>query len=159
MRAYVVDASVAVKWFFREVHRDAALRVLSNEPPLRAPDFLLLETDNVFCTRVRQGDITREQGERMRAAMRSYAIRYVGQASLLDRAYRIATSTGRSAYDCLYVALAVDLGGQVVTADRRLYNGLAATAYADHVAWVEDVGGAETQPKRRDAKGKRRRSR
>jgi hypothetical protein len=33
-------------------------------------------------------------------------------------------------YDCLYLALAVHLGGRMVTADERLVNSLAGTPWA-----------------------------
>jgi len=45
---------------------------------------------------------------------------------LLDRAFDIATAFERTVYDCLYVALAVQSHAQLVTADERLANSLAA---------------------------------
>jgi predicted nucleic acid-binding protein len=42
-------------------------------------------------------------------------------------------------YDSLYVALAMLLGAPMVTADRRLYDALAAGPFAKYVAWVEDL--------------------
>ncbi len=42
-------------------------------------------------------------------------------------------------YDCLYVALAQALGGRMVTADRRFFDRISGTPYADLVLWVEDV--------------------
>lgn len=51
----------------------------------------------------------------------------------------LACETRRTVYDCLYLALAVELGGRMVTADRRLVNALANTPYAPCLRWVEDL--------------------
>ena len=45
MSLYVVDASVAAKWYFSEEHTQAARRVLQQEHELHAPELFLLETD------------------------------------------------------------------------------------------------------------------
>jgi predicted nucleic acid-binding protein len=42
-------------------------------------------------------------------------------------------------YDCLYLALAVQLGGPMVTADDRLVNALAGTLWAGHIIKLQDV--------------------
>ena len=60
-------------------------------------------------------------------------------ASLIHGALEIATLTDRAVYDAMYVALAVALGGPLVTADRRLANALEGTAFGRHVVWVEDL--------------------
>lgn len=39
----------------------------------------------------------------------------------------------RTVYDCLYLALAVREGCQMVTADERLYNRLQGTPLAPHI--------------------------
>ena len=61
------------------------------------------------------------------------------EAPLLISAFDLAEHTRRTVYDCLYLALAVQLGGRMVTADQRLYNGLAGTPFAPYVCWVGDV--------------------
>ena len=39
----------------------------------------------------------------------------------------------------LYLALAIHLDGQMVTEDRRLYDGLTNGPLAKHILWVEDI--------------------
>ncbi len=139
MSTYVVDASVGAKWFLRENHREASLRVLGGGDQLHAPDFFLLEMDNVLRKHVRGGSISVSDGDDIRATLRTSDIRYYPFDSLRDRAYEIATLTGGSAYDCLYVSLAVVLGERMVTADRRFYDRIVKSPFAAHVLWVEDV--------------------
>ena len=59
---WVVDASVAVKWFVDEAHSATARAVLASGQPLIAPDLIVPETCNTAWKKVRRGDISREQG-------------------------------------------------------------------------------------------------
>ena len=44
--------------------------------------------------------------------------------------------TGRTVYDCLYVALAVEIKAVMISGDRRLVNSLANGPLKDHVVWL-----------------------
>lgn len=140
MSIYIVDASVAAKWFLDELHTESARRLLYMPAQLHAPDFFLLEMDNLFCKRIRRGDFSEEDGNNSRLILRSHHIYIHPFGDFLDEAYSIANQTGRSLYDCLYVALAVHLDGKMVTADRKLYDGLAEGPFVRYVAWIKDIG-------------------
>src|SRR5436305_5050605 len=60
--------------------------------------------------------------------------------SLVAAALEIAVQAGRTAYDSLYLALAVAEGCPLVTADERLFNSLQGSLLAPHVRWVADAG-------------------
>jgi len=135
----VVDASVAAKWFFNEVHSPAAADVLRVANRLYAPDFLLLEMDSVFCKRVRHGDITAHQAAEARALLSNLPIEYHPFLSLSTRAYEIAVEYRCSVYDGLYVALAENLDAKVVTADRRFLESLAGGELSRRFIWVADL--------------------
>lgn len=134
----MVDASVAAKWFTDEPDRDAALEILDEAHTLHAPDFFLVEMDNLFGKWVRRRLVTHAEGDDLRRALRRFPLRYHDFGPLLDPAWEIAVGTGRSLYDCLYVALAAVLDGSVVTADRRLYEGLRNGPLGRNVVWVGD---------------------
>lgn len=51
----------------------------------------------------------------------------VADAELLADALTIALAAKRTVYDSLYVALAILYGAEMITADERLANSLAAT--------------------------------
>ena len=57
---------------------------------------------------------------------------------LLEDAFRLGVRYRRPVYDSLYLVLAASLGGRVVTADRRLYNGVHGGPLDHLVLWVED---------------------
>jgi len=139
MSACVVDASIAAKWFLHEEHSHVARAVLSGGYELHAPDFFLLEMDSILCKWIRRGLITVAESRIARTAIRQAPIRIHPFAGLQESAYAIATDSGCTIYDCLYVALAVLLDGRMVTADRRLYDGLAQGPLRTRVLWVGDI--------------------
>ncbi|MBM4031341.1 MAG: type II toxin-antitoxin system VapC family toxin [Planctomycetes bacterium] len=139
MSLYVVDSSVALKWYFNEEHTEAARRVLRPEHERLAPELLLLEFDAALCKRVRRGLLTEADADDIRAALRRSRLLLYPQSLLLNAAYEIAKEVRRSPYDCLYLALADLLGERMVTADRRFYEAILATPFRECVVWVEDV--------------------
>jgi predicted nucleic acid-binding protein len=58
---------------------------------------------------------------------------------LVAAAFDLADRVGRTVYDCVYLALAVRLGGQMVTADERLANSLIATPWATSAIRLQDI--------------------
>lgn len=48
MKKFVVDASVAIKWFVPEIHSDAAARLLDPEIYISAPDLIAPEFGNTI---------------------------------------------------------------------------------------------------------------
>lgn len=140
MSVFVVDASVAAKWFTEEDLAEEALSILDERHQLHAPDFFLLEMDNVICKWIRHGIINDSEGDDTRKAIRRVPIHVHSYLNFQDSAYHIAVQTHQSVYDCLYVALAVFVGGQMVTVDRRLFKGFASGPLGKHLAWIEDVG-------------------
>jgi predicted nucleic acid-binding protein len=131
--AYVLDASVAAKWFLppaRETLAAEALRLLDGYAggSLRflVPDLFWPEFGNILWKAVRGGRISRESAEEAIAALGQRKIPTVSSASLLNNAFTIAAAFNRTVYDGTYVALAVASNALLVTADERLANALAA---------------------------------
>jgi predicted nucleic acid-binding protein len=139
MSAYVVDASVAAKWFLQEDYSDSAVLLLDKQNQLHSPDFLMLEIDSLVLKRIRRGDILLKDGRDIRKAIRSFPLFYHSYLSLLDPAWEIAKKSGCSVYDCLYVALGILLNCTVVTADRTLFEKLKRRDFADSIMWVEEL--------------------
>lgn len=139
MTVYVVNASVAAKWFLNEPLSDDAERVVEGANWLYAPDFLLLELDSIFNKRFRRGDMSRDEANAARALLRGLPIHYYPTGLLRNHAFELACDTRTSPYDCLYLALALRLDGRVVTADQRFYDTVGGGSAESHVTWVEDV--------------------
>jgi predicted nucleic acid-binding protein len=123
---YVVDASIVIKWFVPEIHSDAARRLLSALHEYFSPDLLFPEVGNVIWKKVRRGELTAEQGERLAADISTVAVETVPARGLLVDAHALALTTGLTVYDSMYLALAVRLKTEVITADDRLGRAMAA---------------------------------
>ncbi|MGH9317662.1 MAG: type II toxin-antitoxin system VapC family toxin [Thermoanaerobaculia bacterium] len=115
---FVVDASVALKWFVPEPGRDHALRLFDHA--LSSPDLLLPEFANALWKKERRGEITRERGRAILSEIRKFAIDIRPSRALIDLAFVLATQTGATVYDSVYLSLAAAEGSVLVTADRRL---------------------------------------
>ena len=130
----VVDASVVIKWYVPEVDHAPARAILASSRPLLAPDLVLAEVGNILWKKVRRGELSRDDADAIaERLLTETGVSIVSATVLLLRALSIATAYGLTTYDSLYVALAVQDGITVVTADERLVNTLAATPLAQHV--------------------------
>ncbi|MFZ0930313.1 MAG: type II toxin-antitoxin system VapC family toxin [Syntrophobacteraceae bacterium] len=140
MSIYVVDASVAVKWFFDEPLSDESTRLLDASYVLHAPDLFLIEIDSVLCKKIRRGEISEGEAQEIRSAVDIFPLQKHPFRLLLDSAFELAVQTQSSPYDCLYLILAISLGAQMVTADRRFYDSISRSQLAiGSLCWVEDL--------------------
>ena len=139
MSSYVVDASVAAKWFLQEPHSEAALRLLADPHKLRAPDLLWLELSSVVCRRIGRKQLPHDEGFLVLSTFRRLPVQLFAATELLGAAADMACDTATSLYDCVYLALAMRLGVPMVTADRRFWRGVSRTALAPHILWVEEI--------------------
>ncbi|MBI2312897.1 MAG: type II toxin-antitoxin system VapC family toxin [Betaproteobacteria bacterium] len=117
---WVVDASVAVKWFVEEVRSAGARAVLASGEPVIAPDLIVPETCNTAWKKVGRGDISREQAEAIVRILPLSFDRLAPTASLSSRALELALRFDHPAYDCFYLALAESENSVLVTDDLRV---------------------------------------
>jgi predicted nucleic acid-binding protein len=135
----VVDASVAVKWYLEEDHADTARGLLDGTYELIVPDLFFAEIGNVLWKRWRRGELDDDVITETLAALDRVPCETRSARPLLSRAMALAMSLQRTVYDSLYLALAIDTGARLVTADRRFHATVAAGPFAGHILWVEDL--------------------
>lgn len=133
MTALVLDASVAVKWAIpsaKETLTAESVQLLKRyqegDINFIVPDVFWAEVGNVLWKGVRQRRWPQAIAERAAADMRRRNFFTVSSLDLLAEALEIAFVHDRSVYDCLYVALAIQFKIEMITADERLANALAA---------------------------------
>lgn len=136
---YVVDSSVAVKWYLREIHYESAIRLLNPTYALHVPELFRLEVSNVVCKKLRRQEVKKIDADFVLSHVETIFFQWHPDKPLIATAIDIANQTARSLYDCLYLSLAVKIQGQMVTADRKFYDALQPTAFIDKVVWIEDV--------------------
>jgi len=129
----VVDASVAAKRFLPENGEalgDQAVALLDQydrrEIQFVVPDLFYVEIASAIWNAVRVGRVSRAFGDQALELLTEREFPTVPSLKLLDGAFQIAADYGRTVYDSLYVALAVQTKSQLITADERLANSLAA---------------------------------
>jgi predicted nucleic acid-binding protein len=132
----VVDASVVAAAFFPERHADACRSLLASGRELHAPDLVYAETANVIWKRRRRGEIEEQEAAGLLTDILRLPLRTTASEPLFETALALALRTGRTVYDCLYLALALREGAIMVTCDRRLANALSGGPLDSHVAWI-----------------------
>ena len=126
--AFVIDASVAVKWHLRDEEnvREASVlldRFARGDVALAAPRSFRYEVSAAFtrAVRSRAPRLTQEQGRLAITSVLSLAIMTLDADSLILDSYELSNRYGCTLYDALYLATAQSLSLPFVTADRPLY--------------------------------------
>lgn len=137
MSRWVVDASVAIKWYLPEVHSENALRLLDDERELLVPDLVWSEVGNILWKKWQKAQLTVEQPSAILQDFGHLGLVIHSSQKLAPTAWSLATRLKRTFYDSLYLALAETQACPLVTADRRLFNAVSPSGF--NLVWIEDV--------------------
>ncbi|GAC1475290.1 MAG: type II toxin-antitoxin system VapC family toxin [Isosphaeraceae bacterium] len=125
---YVLDSSVAVKWFLAEQDSDKAISVRDDFArgvhELLSPDVFPAEAAHAITRAERQLRITQAERKSHFRDMLSTLPALYAHLPLLPRAYELSSQARIGVYDCLYVALAERERCEVLTADDRMKRSL-----------------------------------
>ena len=128
----VVDSSVVVKWFLPEPSRPEAMRLLRSyrERNMRliAPALMMSEVCSVFCKRCRRRELSASAVNEAYRLLKINAPVLTPDIESMDEAVRLALTSGQAVYDCLYLALALRRGCDMITADAK-FHGVMAPAF------------------------------
>ncbi len=128
MSRLVVDASVAIKWFVDEPDTALANTVYLNHA-LVAPDLLGAECANILWKKHRRGDLAPNAFEQALLELETAAIELRGMRELIALAGALARRLDHPAYDCFYLALAMEEQAPFATADASLIRKLRAANF------------------------------
>ena len=113
----VVDTSVTAKYFFDE-EGSKIVKELFRVETLAAPDLMLYEFASVL---LKQRELSEEELNRFLDLFYQLSVElFVLPQKGFRRALAMARRFGLSAYDASFIALAESLGGDFVTADKKL---------------------------------------
>jgi len=126
-QVFIIDASVAVKWYVSEELRDKALRLredfLSEIVDLEAPSLILYEVGNAI--RYHPGATAHECVSAVRELRNlGIAIRDLDDAAV-GAAAKLAFEEKLTFYDAAYLSLAKTMEATLITADKELYDRLS----------------------------------
>lgn len=120
----VVDASVALKWYFDEPGSAAAEALLEEHAggrrDLMAPDLVVAELANGIWKKVRRGECSPEIAASILDLWEDDVPELLPSAGLAERALELALALGHPVYDCLYLAAAIAHEASFATSDRAL---------------------------------------
>lgn len=114
----VVDASIVGGLIAPHRVEDPLFDIVLDRS-LHAPEFLHVEAANVVWKSARFGGETWAIAAGRLAQIESLPIRLHADRPLARQAFELARTLAHPVYDCLYLALALDLDAQVLTRDRR----------------------------------------
>ena len=127
----VLDASVIVKWFTQEEGKEKAVRIrndfINNKIEIAVPDLIIYELSNAlrFNPKFNQEDV--------KDAIESISTLdidiIVPLQNTIDKSITLSFEHNITIYDAFYVALASELGFDLVTADEKLYNKLKSLGF------------------------------
>jgi predicted nucleic acid-binding protein len=126
----ILDGSAAVDWLLQTpAGQRIGDRIYSRKESLHAPHLLDLEVTHVLRRLVRQGVVAPTRADEAVGDLLELRILRYPHFLYLARIWQLRHNF--SAYDAAYIALAEQLGGALVTRDRRL------ASAAGHAATVE----------------------
>lgn len=130
---------MAVKWFVEEVQAEAARRLLADVYALYAPGLWWPECGNILWKKVQRGELTAQEARLIRQGLEQQPVDITPSILIIAPAFEIALDTGLTVYDSCYLALAMLIESQLVTADQRLFNALRETDYVPYLMWVAEL--------------------
>ena len=115
----VIDANVIAYLFIKGKYTDNAKNLLKDDPEWVAPQLWRSEFRNVLTTYVRNDYFDLSQA--LFLVKKAEELMQNGEYKVQSKdVLELAAESGRSAYDCEYVALAKDLGVKLITTDKQL---------------------------------------
>lgn len=127
---YVVDTSVALKWFLEREEadvkqaRDLRNACVEGRCNLRAPELLAIELANALTTGQQR---TPDRVSQALDQVRRFELRLDAfEWNTLADAVRLASSYGITVYDSYFLAVAVESGSLLVTADEAFLRKVGA---------------------------------
>jgi len=130
LKGLVVDASVVLKWFLPD--EDGSHEALD----LFAPGLLFYEVANGLVVAQRRGRVEERVVFSALDGFNKLGLGLEDVSHLCGDIYKLCSQYGCSAYDASYMALAMEKGVAMITADARLYNKIGK-----NLAWVELLAG------------------
>jgi predicted nucleic acid-binding protein len=138
---FVVDASIATKWYLRDEELAIEAAAIFEDfrvgrIDLLAPDHIQQEVANAVRNAVRRARITEAEAHAAVSAVLGWAIPMIATSTLLASGMTVALRYDCALYDALYIALAERANCEFIYADRRLHNTLRGR-FA-RALWIEE---------------------
>jgi len=135
---FIIDTSVAIKWYLPEIYQSEAQRFLDPVFDRHAPDLLHAELGSVLLKKLRRREIKVDECRLYLGRLSTVPLISHEALPLRQVALEIGLQIGSSFYDGLFLALALQLGGRLVTADFKLYRKIQGSPFDPWAFWIAD---------------------
>lgn len=136
----VLDSSVVLKWFVDEVDSDLAIHLrdeyVEGLREIIIPDLLLYEISNAL--RYNTSFTVKEIKDSIDSIIDLEIEIVTPTKYLIHQSIEIARTDNITCYDAIFIALAVDIGDHVITADKKFHNSLSKE-YKRHIKLLSDM--------------------
>lgn len=139
MKAPIIDACFAIKWFLPEAGSEEARRFFDELENFVVPDLFLIEIDNILSKKVRKKELDIPGAEEIFSIIRNLPFITIPYKNLSREVFFISTRFPVTQYDACYLALAVEYNGKFYTADKRFLRGVENTAYSEFVVGINEL--------------------
>ena len=136
----ILDASVAVKLVVAEPGTIEAREVCFRQPSLSAPDWVLIEAGSAIWGKVMRGELRAADMPETMRLLPQFFTSFHPSVELLGESLRLAVELKHHVYDCLYLALAMQMRERLLTADKGFVVSARRAGLEAHVqllSWEE----------------------
>jgi predicted nucleic acid-binding protein len=135
---FIVDASVAMKWFVAETDSLVADELSASNHRLFAPRLIMTEVANALGRKAIAGLISVAEACVYLRSLPQYLDGVLAVDELIEPALQNACAIRHPIYDLIYLEAARRLDAQLVTADYRFTTKIAGTDFVRHVTLLSD---------------------
>lgn len=136
---HVIDPSVAIKWFLPEINSKQARSFFTTNHVWHIPELFYLELTSVISKKYRKREIDETEVSKIYNVVRKLPFKTHADHDLLDDALKLSIMTQTSVHDCMYLALAIHLKLEFVTADNRFERRLRDFNLEKYVLSIDSV--------------------
>jgi predicted nucleic acid-binding protein len=133
MKALVIDANVAAKWYLPETDSQLAEKLFVADLDFHAPDFLATEFANIYRKHSVAGRTSMNAWREASTQLKKVIPYWHEDGQLLGDALKLAITYKHPIFDCIYLALAIQIDGIVVTADQQFCRQFGNTEFKNRV--------------------------
>jgi predicted nucleic acid-binding protein len=135
---FIVDASVAVKWFAAETDSLVADELSASNHRLFAPRLIMTEVANALGRKAMAGLMSPVEACVYLRSLPQFLDGVLPVDELIEPALENACALRHPIYDLIYLEAARRLDAQLVTADHRFIAKITGTDFARHVMLLSD---------------------
>lgn len=144
MTSIVLDSSVAIKWYLREVLSEKALvlkdLIEKERLPVGVPRIFFLETANVLWKKsLLTHELSPNNAKGIYSRILDTSFHIVQDDEILLKALDIALRHAISVYDGMYLASALRLNSIFVTADKAFVKHCSDPVLIKHICFLDDL--------------------